>query len=72
VEAKRALLSAATQRLPRIDIAGIEAMHMVNMGQLAYPKGQVTAAANQFYRQAFEPGASQPPSLVTTSSLRQR
>ncbi|CAN7585276.1 hypothetical protein LJR084_004390 [Variovorax sp. LjRoot84] len=53
MEAKRALLSAAMQRLPRIDIAGIEAMHMVNMGQLAYAKGQVTAAANQFYSLAF-------------------
>jgi putative transposase len=34
-------------------IAGIETMHMIKKGQLNYPKGQVTSAADQFYSLAF-------------------
>jgi putative transposase len=34
-------------------IAGIETMRMIKKGQLAYPRGQVTSAANQFHSLAF-------------------
>lgn len=34
-------------------IAGIETMHMIKKGQLDYPDGEVTSAAEQFYSLAF-------------------
>jgi transposase-like protein len=34
-------------------LAGIETMHMIKMGQLACPDGQVMSAADQFYSLAF-------------------
>jgi hypothetical protein len=33
----------------RITIAGIEAMHMIERGQMDCPEGQTMSAANQFY-----------------------
>jgi hypothetical protein len=49
------LFATSLLRHPRFRLfyLGSLAMHMVNMGQLAYPKCQVTAAANQFYSLAF-------------------